>query len=142
MTAWHGGKRLAFLMSGLGNRRRRAYEGGRVANPVSHSWRDWAVLGACCRRGSAGSAGIRSDLVVRVSCWKVVWGGRSSVGLTCVHLSESGWMRVLLSGNPCLSRTLCLKGRGHLSDVHRLIFVLHVDSDLLLHFLGLGIHGG
>ena len=48
-------------------------------------------------------------------------------------------MRVLLNGNPCLSGILCFKGRGHLSDVYRLIFILHFDGELLLHFLGLGI---
>ena len=48
-------------------------------------------------------------------------------------------MRDLLSGNPCLSGILCFEGRGDLSDVYRLIFILHFDGELLLHFLGLGI---
>ena len=58
-------------MTGLRSRRRRAYEGGYVAISENHLRRDWAVLEACCRRGSLRSADIRSVLVARVSCWKI-----------------------------------------------------------------------
>ena len=72
MTVWHGGKDVSVFMAGLRNgRRRRAYGVCSLAISLCHLRRDWAVVEACCLRGSLRSAEILLDLVARVSRRKI-----------------------------------------------------------------------